>query len=306
MSAPRVTRRAVLAGGSTLGVTSLVLPAATAAASEETPPASQTTTFGTSGTYEVPVGVTSIIVTAEGTAGGMPVTSVNGVTLKNGTAGRGGQVVATLAVTPGETLNVVVGASTAGRPETTSDSAPYRGGSGGQGIGIRSGSTWLVVAGGGGGAGGGGLRWISGTPSTYSATTNTGGNGGDATGAASPSAAVAGVNTFPGGGAAGASAGSGGSGDFGPGSLDDGVVGQAATGSDLGNGGAGGESTNPGGSAGSGYAGGGGGGAANSNGSGSGGGGGSNHVDAGASSVTQGYSTRALADGPQLSIQTVV
>lgn len=302
------SRRTVLGAATGLGLASLVLPAASAAASNVTPLVSTTTTFTAAGAFSVPDGITSVIVTAEGTAGGVPPAEAEEVALKNGTAGRGGRVVATVAVTPGSELQVVVGASVAGQPEPESliPSAPYPGGAGGAAVGVRSGSTWLVVAGGGGGGAGGGLRWNSGSPDTYEATSFQGGNGGDATGPASPVAATSGQYSTAGGAASGGTAGSGGSGQFGHNPADDGANGSVADSSVLGTGGRSGSSTNPGGGGGAGYAGGGGGGASISNGAGSGGGGGSNYVDGSATSVVQGYSSRSLDDGVILTIQTVV
>lgn len=305
MQDPQPSRRSVLGAATGLGMTSLMLPAALAAASEVTPLVSSTTTFTTGGTYQVPLGITSVIVTAEGTSGGVPPASAEGVTLKNGSAGRGGRVVATVAVTPGSDLEVVVGDSVAGQPETVSGDFPYSGGAGGAAVGLRVGGTWLVVAAGGGGGAGGGLEIISGSPNTYRSTVYAGGAGGDATGASSPASATAGTLSNPGGAASGSTAGAGGSGFISYGSFDDGSTGSVAT-TTLGAGGAAGYGANPGGGGGAGYAGGGGGGAANSNGGGSGGGGGSNYVVESATSVAQGYSARSLSDGVLLTIQTVV
>lgn len=155
------------------------------------------TTFNYTGsmqTYTVPIGVTSITVDVYGAQGGF------GYNAPNAIPGRGGRVQATLAVTPGEILNIFVGGQGGPGGTTVGGTAGYNGGgtgggwpggrSGGGGGGasdIRQGGTALanrVVIGAGGG----------GTGVNYS-TGDAGGNGGGLTGAT-------GLNgTYPGGGA---------------------------------------------------------------------------------------------------------
>ncbi len=115
--------------------------------------------------WTVPAGVTSIIVDALGANGGL---DNNGITFD--TAGRGGRVQATLAVTPGQVLNIFVGGQGNDGTPAVAGSGGYNGGgsgvnvygsfSGGGGGGatdIRIGGIALadrvIVAGGGGGAG---------------------------------------------------------------------------------------------------------------------------------------------------------
>jgi hypothetical protein len=153
----------------------------------------QTSTFDYSGApvpYVVPAGVWSLDVDVYGAAGG-------------GNGGLGGRVIATLAVTPGETLTVVVGGGGGSNSGQTRGLGGYNGGgnggtgvpywgtaTGGDGGGgasdIRRGGAALthrvVVAGGGGGSGSGNYG---------------GGTGGGLTGGTSPAAA-----SYPGGGGA--------------------------------------------------------------------------------------------------------
>jgi uncharacterized protein YjdB len=120
--------------------------------------AQTTTTFGTPGgpyTYTVPVGVTSVGITAAGGAGG---------TGSTGIGGKGGSVVCSLAVTPGQVLNVYVGGlgtsynySIANGGANGGGNGYYTGAGGGGSSDIRVGGTAIanrviVAAGGGGGA----------------------------------------------------------------------------------------------------------------------------------------------------------
>ncbi len=98
-------------------------------------------TFGATGalqTFVVPAGITSINVDMYGAAGGPSTYDIGGL---------GGRVQATLAVTPGETLNVYVGS--VGTKNTASNSIGGGGWNGGGGGGLGS-------PGGGAGCGGGG------------------------------------------------------------------------------------------------------------------------------------------------------
>lgn len=110
---------------------------------------------GSAQTWTVPTGVTSIIIECWGAQGGIGGGSEGG---------RGGYAKGTLAVTPGETLNIYVGQM--GGTYTTggwngggngSYSGGYSGGKGGGATDVRKGGTALsnrvIVGGGGGGAG---------------------------------------------------------------------------------------------------------------------------------------------------------
>ncbi|MFC4233209.1 glycine-rich protein [Parasediminibacterium paludis] len=146
------------------------------------------TTFNYTGsvqTYTVPAGVTTITVDVRGASGGVPYK--NGVSFPAG-AGKGGRVVATVSVTPGEVLNIYVGGKgNDGTSSTTAGNGGFNGGGngsdaynvgaggGGGASDIRRGGTGLsnriVVAGGGGGA------------NDYNVSTGSGGDGGGLVGA---------------------------------------------------------------------------------------------------------------------------
>ncbi len=164
---------------------------------------------GSAQTFVVPAGVTSLNVEVRGAQGGNANNSVNG--------GFGGRVNGTLAVTPGETLQINVGGKGG-----SGASVPYGGFNGG-GVGIQGGggggasdirrggfmlTDRLVVAGGGGGGSCDG----AGCPSSV------GGRGGDATGEAGSFGAQrggAGGGTNAGGLGANAVGCQGGNGSFG-------------------------------------------------------------------------------------------
>ncbi len=131
--------------------------------------ATTTETFTADGTFTVPSGVTSVQVTVTGAGGGAaslpPV--VSGETPPQG--GSGSTVTATVAVTPGMDLTVVVGQEGHdgtddrlggvgfGTGGTGGSRGNYNGGNGGGGGGgsaVLDDGTALVVAGGGGGGGG--------------------------------------------------------------------------------------------------------------------------------------------------------
>jgi hypothetical protein len=156
------------------------------------PPASAATPvtvlFTTSGqqTFAVPDAVTSVRITAQGAGGGAGI--------DGGGGGVGSQVTGTLAVTPGEILTVVVGAS---------------------------GSDGSVTCSGGGGGGSGGLA-AGGNGGGCGVTGDPGGGGGQATSVSGPSNVgtvmiAAGGGGGGGGGVVGFSGGGGGSGDGGNG-----------------------------------------------------------------------------------------
>lgn len=215
-------------------VTSIVAPTVLQAQS-----ATGTMTFNFTGalqTFTVPVGVTSLVIAAQGAAGGTGGTN-------NAGAGLGGSVSATLPVTAGTTLNIFVGGQGGAGNFGSSGAGGFNGGGaggtgalaggGGGASDVRRGGVALsdrvVVAGGGGGAGaaaaaivgggGGGLTGQTGGPSA-SATGGAGGNqaagGAGGTGFAAGAAGALGVG---GAGAAGGigSGGGGGAGLFGGG-----------------------------------------------------------------------------------------
>lgn len=233
-------------------------------------------TFTTTGTtaFVVPAGVTQITAKLWGAGGGG---GGGGSSVSGGTGGGGGFAhVSALSVTPGETLNVIVGAG--GGLGATAGAAEGGGGGGRTRLERATGSVNLVEAGAGGGGGGG-------DNSGGASASGRGGAGGGSTGETG-----VGSNTATGGG--GGSQVAGGAG--GVGNDQTGTAGGAGTGgvgaSDTGNGG-GGAGGAPGGGAGGGssagfgagggggagfFGGGGGGEAIASVGSGTGGGGGSN------------------------------
>ena len=115
-------------------------------------------------TYTVPAGVTSITVDAKGAKGG-GVNCSYGAANYQSDGGCGGRVQCTVAVTPGQVLNIVVGgagSSTSGvggyggggRDNSFTVVWPGAGGGGGTTINDNATGTTLVVAGGGGGGGG--------------------------------------------------------------------------------------------------------------------------------------------------------
>lgn len=246
--------------------------------------ATQTFPVGQQTPFVVPPGVTTISVDAYGAQGGSTTAGVNG-----GAGGRGARAtLASLPVTPGETLTMIVGgqgesmpnASTTPRPGgfggpvnggtggASIPSAAHAGGGGGGATAILRGSTRLLVAGGGGGGshgGRGGDAGLNGNPGEKQSTPA------DGTG-------------VPGGGATGATPGAGGMRSTLAGS--NGADG--ADGSPSGQGGTGGAGGDGGGGGGGGYAGGGGGGGGTAVGPGGsvGGGGGSSFGPPGTAFVT--------------------
>ncbi len=117
-------------------------------------PPGGTTAFTSPGndTYIVPAGVTEVQIKVWWDGGGD--------NISGGQAGAGGYVKAILDVTPGETLNITVGAR--GQPGTvTTPTSGTNGSGGGGGSAVLRGATELMIGGGGGGdansaAGGGG------------------------------------------------------------------------------------------------------------------------------------------------------
>ncbi len=155
----------------------LVIPAAVGLAgpvlAAEPPPVCAagecTVTYGLTGTpdtFTVPAGVASITVTVAGGSGGLGHEDlVNGLPARAG--GDGGSVVATVPVTPGATLTVVVGGQGAdadnvggvgaaggyGGGGSTPDVGGGSDGAGGGGSFLFDGASVLVASGGGGGGG---------------------------------------------------------------------------------------------------------------------------------------------------------
>lgn len=164
---------------------------------------------GSNQSWTVPSGVTSIGVDARGGQGGGGLWG-----------GPGGRIVGTVAVTPGETLTIIVGGT--GSSYGGGGAGGYGGGGGGGGASdVRQGGTGtanrIMVAGGGGGT--------SGTPGNFS------GQGG-AGGASVAQAGTAGCATAGAGGTQSAG-GAGGTGDWhtgGTGGLGAGEPGQVAVG----------------------------------------------------------------------------
>jgi hypothetical protein len=146
--------------------------------------------FGHGALSSRPAGVTSITVKAWGGGGG----GGGGGLSAGGSGGGGGFVQATLAVTPGETLDIHVGGGGAGGIGRAPAAAGDGGGGGGRSEVSRLGSPLIIAAGGGGGSGyygggGGGSQNLAG---------NSGGGGGGGssyyTGTSTSTSAGSGVN----------------------------------------------------------------------------------------------------------------
>lgn len=254
-------------------------------------------------TFTVPSGVNSITVKMWSGGGGG---GAGGTAAAGGAGGGSGFVQETIAVTPGETLNVYVGGGGKGGVRNTAGG----GGGGGGYSSIYRGSTLLGLVAGGGGGGGG--------RATSSHTGGAGGAGGGTTGATGGSGGGTGTVTTGGSGGtqtAGGAAGTGGrnvgtAGSFLAGGL--GADGRNRSGADGGaangglvTGGDGGAvvttSYAAGGGGGAGYYGGGGGSAStgtNVTRGGSGGGGGSSYTIPGASSITNNIGSGTTPGNP--------
>ncbi len=228
-------------------------------------------------TFIVPTGVTSITVKAWGAGGGG---GSGGSAAAGGAGGGGGYVSGTIAVTPGETLDIYVGSGGIGGTRNTSGG----GGGGGAYTSIYRGTTPLAIAAGGGGGGGG--------RSTASHIGGGGGAGGGTTGIAGGASLA---NNGGGGGTAtaGGNGGTGTNAGLAGGSLAGGLGANGTNGASDGSGAAGGItgggkgggviSTNraAGGGGASGYFGGGGGAGSGTSAGGGGGGGGSSLASSG-------------------------
>ncbi|MEV6984616.1 IPT/TIG domain-containing protein [Sphaerisporangium sp. NPDC051017] len=235
--------RGRLRGLALRGTLAVALAAGGLAAVAPAAQAATTVTFSYTGgaqTFTVPDGVTSIVVDAFGAQGQAGPGQVPG-----GAGGRGGEAKATLAVTPGQELQINVGGTGGygggGAGGKGGNVFGYLdGGAGGGASDVRTGPGYglddrVLVAGGGGGGGNFDRGYA--------------GGGGDGGGAAGASGGSSSLGANPGGGATSSAGGSGGAGSYG---ADAGADGTAGTG------GAGGAEV-PGGTSGAGGGGGGGG-----------------------------------------------
>jgi hypothetical protein len=200
----------------------------------------QTQTFTSNGTFTVPVGVNSIVVECWGSGGGGGSSNTNGGGSRaGGGGGGGGYSYLVIAVTPGNTYNIVVGTGGAGGNNgngANGSSSTFnattvvanggrgggQGGNGALGAGAVAGTGSTVYTGGngaagvngtgsGGGGGGAGSTGNGGNASGMTAGTGTSTNGGNG-GAGRSGASSAGNNgnTYGGGGSGGFAAASGG------------------------------------------------------------------------------------------------
>ncbi|MDB5186944.1 MAG: hypothetical protein JWM07_416 [Candidatus Saccharibacteria bacterium] len=242
-------------------------------------------------TFTVPADVTSITVKMWGGGGGGGGGGEIGNGSAGGVGGGAGYITGTIAVTPGEVLNVYVGGGGSGGTNPGGSNMAGGGGGGGGYSSLYRGSTPLTIAAGGAGAGGGGSRTGgiggaggAGGGATGVAGTTSGGAGGGGGGTQSAGGAAGSGGNNPGTAGSSLTGGLGGDGRTGAGADGSGAIGGLATGGD------GGAPVNTeragGGGGGGGYFGGGGGsGSARRTGAG-GGGGGSSYAIIGATSVT--------------------
>jgi hypothetical protein len=214
-----------IAGVTVTGLTVAGLAAAPTALADTTVPTTFTYEAGAPvQPYTVPAGITQVTITADGGSGAAALGGV--IAQPGGAGGPGGEVTATVPVTPGETLNVVVGGDAGADGNTCSgDDAtscggpgagaggnsnnPSGGGGGGGASQVSDASdSPLVVAGGGGGGGG-----------TLGGTCQESGGAGGAGGAAASNGTTAptctgsgsiGLGTSTGGGGGGAGTSTGG------------------------------------------------------------------------------------------------
>jgi hypothetical protein len=221
-----------------LAAAAVLLAAMSVAAPIATRPAAATTVpFTVSGTFTVPAGVTSVTATVRGARGGE---GGHGAGNPFGPGGQGAVISGTFAVTPGENLNISVGAVGGnGLPAVSSTStggagfaAGGTGGAGGSGLPngdsggggggasavYRVSTNPLIVAGGGGGGGGrpaGVFTGQGGAGGNANANGGDGDGGGGASGICCSTASRAGTVGANGGGGlgfAGGGAGGGGGG----------------------------------------------------------------------------------------------
>ena len=250
-------------------------------------------------TFVVPSDVQNATIAAWGAGGGGGGTTTNG-NEQGGAGGAGGFAEGTFAVTPGETLRVIVAAPGAGG--NNSSAVGFGGGGGGYSAVLRdlgdggvdasagdAGSPYLIVAGGGGGGGGG---FYYATTTAYSGPGKAGGAGSGANGANGLNNTGGGKGgTTTAGGAGGTSCGVSGAGGF----LQGGNAGIGRSDGGLPGGGYG--NSTAGGGGGGGYYGGGSGGgyAIGTCLGGNGGGGGAGQVDATGTNATTTAGTGATA-----------
>jgi hypothetical protein len=192
---------------------------------------SQQLLFSTSGTHPItiPAGVTSILVEAWGAGGGAGGSGYAGgpcgcfsggetyAGAGGGGGGAGGYVRNFVAVTPGLTYDVVIGAAGAGGTNGATPVGTYSndgtGGSAGTSSGIMQGTTWLIQAGAGAGGGGGIISNNGGGSGGAGGTGDAGPNGFERDGGAGTTGGWAINENFPG-------ASQGASGTTDPGSID--------------------------------------------------------------------------------------
>ena len=244
---------------------------------------SQTFNFtGSPDTFKVPAGVVSITILATGAQGGL------GFGALGGGGGLGGRTTATVAVTPGAVLTVLVGGvGPNGAPPPSATAGGFNGGGGSAGDGgggggassVRNGATSLVIVGGGGGGGGAGGATVG------------GGNGGAGGGL------IADFGQSVAGGGGGGLGGRDNTGGLG-GLSQSPIIGTNGTAGGADQGGVGGDlqGTLGGGGGGGGLFGGGGGGSGSTGGGGGGGGGSSFATDAAAGACTRGESQQRFRD----------
>ena len=259
----RGRRLAVMGTAALLGLGGLALTPAPALA------ASITFAYtGSAQSFTVPAGVTRITVTAAGGQGGPGVRAGSNCLLQTGCGGGGALVTATIPVTPGQTLDIMVGA--AGTPGANGGAGGfngggaggplvafiplYIGGGGGGASDVREGGTALadrvVVAGGGGGGGGygggsggsgGAPDGVAGGPYGYVVTPpSNGGGGGGGTATAGGAGGLAGDTVASGGSIEAGGSGALGSGGAGGLPAASGVAGGGGGGGYYGGGGGGG------------------------------------------------------------------
>jgi hypothetical protein len=238
------------------------------AAGEIVPPDCQIHASGTvsclyfgSGSFVVPIGVTELLVEAQGEPGADGQTGQFEVLCAVGDGGRGGSggdgstVRATIPVSSGESFHVDVGTDLAGGSGgnglsfqavlCAEDADPYGGdgGAGGDGAGLANSSGYVLIAGGGGGGGGGAS--FDGTGGAGGGTGANGSNGqgpiepGGAGGAAGNQSSGLGQGGGSGGGQLGAGGGGGGGG------FNGGAGGSGSNGAGGGGGGGGGTNLVP-------------------------------------------------------------
>ena len=259
IAVPSPSRRALLMR---LGRTAALLPVVTSIVAPtpvQAQSASGSQTFNYTGaqqTFSVPLGVSSVVITAQGAEAGPGGTN-------NGGAGLGGSVTATLAVTGGSTLNVFVGGQGVAGTFIGSGAGGFNGGGAGGGGSLAGGgggasdvrrggvalTDRIIVAGGGGGAGGaaiaivgGGGGGLSGQTGSISGSATGGGGGTQATGGAGGTGFANGSAGVLGIGGAGAPGGIGAGGGGGGGYFGGGGGGAGAAG---GGGGGGSSFTDP-------------------------------------------------------------